>query len=295
MEKTLVAAAAVVALSAAPAAAYAPTLDVSVDPSAAATPTALSFTVSESEPTRSVALTVPSAFAMLLTGASCSPDQEAARACPEVSRIGIASAATPMGGLSGNVYFGGGSKLVLLLSDGAPLFPKLATYEGTAQGGRVTLDGLGATALTVRFAGAPRALLENPAKCGLQTFTAHLVSVNGAQADARSVVNVDGCTQIPPQISDIAVAPRITRAGRAAKLSFRLTEDADVVVGLRRAGRKRERRIGELAGRAGSNATTVATRGLARGTYLVSVQATDPTGLSRTKSTRLRVVSRTRH
>jgi hypothetical protein len=277
------------ALAAAPASAYAPTLEVSIDPSAASTPTALTITVSGSDATRTVAVAIPSGFGLGLSGTSCDPGQESARACPEASRVGVVSAATSAGDLSGNIYYGGGSKLVLLLSDGAPVFPKLATFEGSAAPGQVVVDGLDASAVTLRFAGAPRALLQTPAACGLQTFTAHLTSLAGEQADARSVVNVDGCTQLPPQIAKIAVAPRIARAGHAATLRFSLTEDAAVELRLRRAGSKREHTIGTLDGHAGENVATVATRGLRRGTYLITVMATDATGLSRTKSTRLRV------
>ena len=105
---------------------------------------------------------------------------------------------------------------------------------------------------------------------------------------------MDGCTQIPPQISAIALSPRIARAGRRAKLSFTLTEDAAVEVRLRRAGREREQMVGQLDGHEGGNETLVETRRLKPGTYVLTVQATDPTGLSRTKTTRLRVVARSR-
>src|SRR4051812_26729887 len=158
-------------------AAYAPQLAVTIDPSAASTQAALTVTVTGSEPTRAVALMVPDGFGLALSGTACDPGQEAARACPEASRVGVASAATPAGGLDGSIYFGGGSKLILLLSDGAPVFPRLATFEGTASAGRIAVDGLSASSLTLRFAGAPRALLTTPAACGVKTFTAHLVSL----------------------------------------------------------------------------------------------------------------------
>src|SRR3954463_10113427 len=191
-------------------ASYAPRLDVTIDPSAASTPTALTATVTQGagdDPTRTVAVTVPAGFPLSLSGPACSGGQEAAFACPEASRIGIASVATPAGGLDGNVYFGGASgsrsKLVLLLSDGAPLFPRAATFEGYVDGSQLVVDGLSATALTLHFAGAPRALVQTPATCGEAAFLGHFVSEAGAQADSRSTVNVDGCVALPPQISDI--------------------------------------------------------------------------------------------
>jgi hypothetical protein len=118
----------------------------------------------------------------------------------------------------------------------------------------------------------------------------HFTSVGGATADSRATVNVDGCTQVPPQISSIAVAPRVAHAGTRATLSFALSEDAAVEVRLRKIGHRSARVVGRLAAKAGRNALGVATRGVRPGAYLLELQATDPGGLQRTKSTRLRIV-----
>ena len=114
---------------------------------------------------RTVALTVPAGFALNLGGAACSGGQEAAFACPEGSRVGIASLATPARPERQRVLRRRqrhAVQLVLLLSDGAPLFPRAATFEGFV-GSQIVVDGLSATALTLRFAGAPRAFLQTPA------------------------------------------------------------------------------------------------------------------------------------
>ena len=48
--------------------------------------------------------------------------------------------------------------------------------------------------------------------------------------------------------------------------------------------------VGTLDGRTGRNALAVATRGVRPGAYALELQATDPSGLQRTRSTRLRVI-----
>jgi hypothetical protein len=209
--------------------------------------------------------------------------------------------ASSAGQYSGGVYFGGLSggraKLVVLLSNGG-LFPAPITIEGFVEarpdGFLATFDNLPnvpVTALTLRFDGAPRALVSTPAACGHYSFVGRFTSQAGARSESRSSVTVDGCADVPPQISEIAVAPRIARSGRPATLSFKLSEDAAVEVRRRRVGRAGARPIGHIDGRAGANALTIATRGLRPGAYVLELEATDPSGLTRTKSTRLRVLT----
>lgn len=61
---------------------------------------------------------------------------------------------------------------------------------------------------------------------------------------------------------------------------------------MRRIGHGAAKIVGRLDGRAGSNALAVAIGGVRPGAYALELQATDPSGLRRTKSTRLRVVRR---
>jgi hypothetical protein len=296
----------VAVLAAAPSrAAYTPRLDVSIDPSAAATPTALTATVTQAageDASRTIAVQAPAGFGVgTLPTSACDPGEEAAGACPESSRLGSADVVTGAGFYSGGVYFGGLSdgrpKLVVLLSNGG-LLPSPITIEGFVDarpdGYVATFDNLPnvtATSLTLRFSGAPRALLTTPARCGDYPFVGRFTSQRGAQVESRSTVTVDGCTQVPPQISSVAVAPRIARAGHAAMLSFTLSEDAAVEVNARRVGHRTMRPVGQLAGKAGTNALPITTRGWRPGAYLLELQATDPTGLARTRSTRLRILS----
>jgi len=289
------------AFPAAPAqAAYAPRLDVSIDPSAPSTPTALTVTVTQApreEPSRSFELAIPPGFGVTLGGTACDPGQEAAFACPEASRMGLAEASAPAGAYSGGIFYGGeGGKLVVLLSNGG-LFPQPLTLEGFADQGTLAFANLpeaGLAALTLRFGGAPRTLLTTPATCGPYTFTGRFVSQSGAQATSQSAVTVDGCTDVPPQISGVAVRPRIARAGRTAVVSFVLSEDAAVQLRMRRVGHGGSRLAGSLDGHAGHNTVAVATRRVRPGTYELMLQATDSSGLQRFKTTRLRVIRRTR-
>jgi hypothetical protein len=297
----LVLAALVAALAAAPARAdYAPRLDVTVDPPARSTPTALTVTVTQApgaEPSRSFEVAIPQGFGVSLGGTACSPDQEAAFACPEASRMGLAEASTPAGAYTGSIFYGGqGGKLVVLLSNGG-LFPQPLTLEGHADQGALAFDQLpdaGLGTLTLRFGGAPRALLTTPAQCGPYTFTGRFTSRSGAQATSASAVNVDGCTEAPPQISHVRVRPRIARVGRSAVVSFELSEDAAIKLRMRRVGHGGRRVVGALDGHAGHNRLAVATRHVRPGTYELALEATDPAGLQRTKTTRLRVMRRPR-
>jgi hypothetical protein len=285
---------------------YAPRLDVTIDPSAVSTPTALTATVTQApgeDASRAIAAQIPAGFGLAgFPAAACDPGQEAARSCPEASRIGNAEVASSAGQYSGGVYFGGLSsgraKLVVLLSNGG-LFPAPITIEGFVEarpdGLLATFDNLPnvpVTSLTLRFDGAPRALLSTPAACGHYPFVGRFTSQAGAQTESRSSVTVDGCADVPPQISEIAVAPRIARAGRPATLSFKLSEDAAIEVRMRRIGHRTARTIGQIDGKAGPNALAIATRRLRPSAYLLEVEATDPTGLTRTKATRLRVIRR---
>jgi hypothetical protein len=288
------------ALAAAPVAhaAYAPRLDVSIDPSAHATPSALTLTVTQAEgedASRAFELQIPSGFAISVSGSTCSPSQEASFACPEDSRLGLAQAATPSGGAyTGGIYYGGGSKVVVLLTNGG-VFAQPLTLEGSAAGSALafpSLPGALVTGLSLRFGGAPRALLTTPDACGTYVFVGRFTSAGGATLDTRAPVNVDGCTENPPQISAIRVTPRVARAGRRAAVAFRLSEDAAVEVRMRRIGHGGGRLVGRLDGRAGANTLALATRGARPGTYELALQATDPTGLRRTRTTRLRIVRR---
>jgi hypothetical protein len=283
------------AIAAAPAhAAYAPHLDVTIDPSAHATPSALTVTVTQAEgeeASRAFALEIPSGFAVSVGGSTCSPSQEAAFACPEDSRLGLAQAS---GGYSGGIFFGGGAKVIVLLSNGG-LFPQPLTLEGTATPGALRFDDLPnapVTGLSLRFGGAPRQLLTTPDGCGAYVFVGRFTSQSGATVQSTAPVNVDGCTENPPQISDIGVKPRIARAGRQATVTFTLSEDAAVEVRMRKIGHGRPKVVATLEGRSGVNTLAVATRGVRPGAYLLELQATDASGLQRTKSTRLRVIRR---
>jgi hypothetical protein len=279
-------------------AAYAPRLDVGIDPSAHDTPSALTVTITQAageEASRAFALQIPSGFAVNTGGSTCSASQEASFSCPEDSRLGLAQASSASAGpYTGGIFYGGGTKVIVLLANGG-LVPQPLTLEGSATPGTLAFASLPdapVTALTLRFGGAPRPLLTTPAACGPYPFVGRFTSQSGVTTQATSTVSVDGCTQNPPQISDIVVKPRSARAGRRATVTFTLSEDAAIEVRMRRIGHGRPKVVGTLDGRSGANAVAVATRGVRPGAYVLELQATDPAGLQRTKSTRLRVIHR---
>ena len=77
---------------------------------------------------------------------------------------------------------------------------------------------------------------------------------------------------------------------RTATVQFKLSDAATVAVRMRRIGHGAAKLVGTLDGRTGRNALAVATRGVRPGAYALELQATDPSGLQRTRSTRLRVI-----
>lgn len=308
--KILIAAAACAALSAAPAgAAYAPRLEVAVDPPTAGRAVSVSVALTQAaseEATRSLRVTLPGFAAA--PGAQARPACTGAAAssgrCPPESRVGSATSATTFGDFQGGVHHAGaeGDAQRLLVVLGNPLVPLLLDqrFTGTLSpvpGGRELsfedLPGATATRLRVVLDGGDRALLAAPDRCAAYELLGRLTSHGGERSDRSSRVTIGGCPGRPPAISGLALARRRVRAPATTALSFSLSGRAAVRVTVRRSGTRRVRTIRTLRGRAGRNRIAGVGRGLAPGRWFVRVRAADGDGAT-ARTVALRVLPRRR-
>jgi hypothetical protein len=293
-----------VAALAAPAAAhaaYAPQLQVKIDPTTPGTPPAITSTILQKvgeTPNKTVRVSFPAGFTApnkAVTVPICSQDQENARACPAESRIGASNATASLLGLpvklDGSVFYGGptstGIKLIVFLDNQSlnqhVTVEGLITIRKADAGFDVTFDNLPntlTTSFTLALDGAPRSLAVNPIKCGDFPFKAAFTSQKGETGTSSSSVTVAGCT--PPKLilspPDLEPSRLVAGAKRGATLTFSVSQAAQVVVTVKKAGGTRVAEV-KVAARQGTNRV----RGLGAkltkpGRYAVSVVATAPDG-----------------
>jgi hypothetical protein len=292
-----------VALLAAPAAAhaaYAPKLAVTINPTTAGQRVALSSTVSQAvgeEANRTVRVHFPLGFALDLNALSsftvCSDPSN----CPAASRLGAASADTPLGGFSGDVFLGQFPKLYVTLHHPAvSLFDQQLTGTTVfrADGGLdVVFDNLPnfpTSRFTLALDGPPTSILVAPTECGDYEFKADFTSQSGVTATDASLVHVTaGCPSPPFSLSAVSVSPASVVRGRAVTLRFTLPSAAAYEVTVRRVGTGRVRQRRRGTGVAGPNRVTGLLRGLPPALYVVAVKATTPDGRVSTRSKVVRV------
>lgn len=284
-------------LPASASAAYAPKLSVSLDPATPSTPAAITTTVSQAageSASKTVMVSFPSGFTVPLTPpdlAVCSPEQEQARACPDGSRMGDASAAASVLGLpvalAGTVHFGGlaGDKFKLIVFLDNASLNQHVTVEGLV-GVRASDAGFDAvfdnlpnqltTRFTLHLLGQTKALALTPATCGDYAFTGRFTSHAGEQATSPATVTIAGC--VPPKlvVSPLDLEPSPASTRRGTTLTFNLTEAASVTVTVKHGGRQALRRT--MTGRKGTNHLRRLGRGMKPGRYVVRVSAVTTDG-----------------
>jgi hypothetical protein len=182
-------------------AAYAPKLAVSVAPTDRPGRT-VAFTsvvtqAADEEPTRSARLKFPVGFgydlAALQRVTACTPAQRDARACPQSSRLGTATANALGQTLSGGVHLGETATIYIFLDNptlrmlGREPKPIVARTEFRPDGGTDTvLDELPTDFTATRFElaldGPPKSVLTAPPTCGAHSFVAEFTG------DRKSVV-----------------------------------------------------------------------------------------------------------
>ena len=280
-------------------AAYAPKLDVKIDPSTASTPPAITSTITQAggeTPSKTVRVSFPAGFTAPnppVMVEVCTAQQEQARACPEGSQIGKANAtasviALPVA-LTGTVHYGGvqNNKIHLIVFLDNAMLNQHVTVDGFVEvrptdfGFDTVFDNLPntlTTSFTLALDGAPRSLAVNPVKCGDYAFAGAFTSQQGEQATSSSTVTVSGCKTPALVLSPPDLSPERPRAGRGATLRFQLSEDAAVIVTVKKQrGGKQVQRF-PWPGRKGANTIGRLGRKLKPGRYVVRVIATAPDG-----------------
>jgi hypothetical protein len=303
--------AAVLCLVAAPAAqaAYAPKLSVTVKPSNTPGRT-VAFTsvvtqASDEDPTKSARVKFPVGFAFDIAAlqrvSACTPAQRDARACPEASRLGTATAQALGQTLTGGVHLGEAASIYIFLNNdtlrllGQEPKPITARNEFRPDGGTDTvLDDLPSDFTATRFElaldGPPRSVLSSPERCGTYPFLAEFTSRNGVKATSRASIEITGCPPAPFALSSVRLAPRTVKAGGVALITYEINRVAQMDVTVRRAGKSkilgRKKFVHTVPGR---GKVKIATRGLRPGLFIVTIRATaDGTTTTRTFPLRVR-------
>jgi hypothetical protein len=289
-------------------AAYAPKLEVQIDPTTPRAAPAVTSTITQASnetASKTVKVAFPKGFSPPTTAVqlqACTSDQEANRACPPESKMGTAEAvASPGGNFTGTVNYGGfvngRTKLIVFLSNGISLFDQ--TIEGfvdiTPNGFVTTFDNLPnvlTTSFVLKLDGEPRSLLTNPAACGEYTFTADFTSQQGERATSSSPVEITDCPPPPLRIDSVGLARSKIRRGRTTTLRIELSEPASIVVTVRRPSGARLKTYA-LEGQAGVNRLRGIGKRLRAGRYRIVVRATTADGRKAgTRRVTLRIVRR---
>lgn len=284
------------AVPASASAAYAPKLDVKIDPTTPSTPPAVTSVITQAAgetASKTVKVSFPAGFSLPQESSitPCTNEQEQARNCPDGSKIGDAHATAPVLALSvqldGHVYYGEpvGSKIKLIVFLDNDMLNQHLTVEGFVtirdiDGGFDTvfdnLPNQETTSFTLALAGGTKSLLINPAKCGDYVFKGAFTSQSGEQATSDSTVTVSGCKTPPLFMSPVDLTPTHARRSRGTTLDFNLSEPAAVVITVKRAGKRVTTK--QLAGVTGSNTLKHFGRRFKPGKYSVKVVATTSDG-----------------
>jgi hypothetical protein len=235
--RTATALAAAIIMLGAPAAAtaaYAPGLDVKLDPAAPASAAAITSTVTQTSSetaSKTVKVSFPTGFETNpnQTVTPCTDAQEAAESCPEASRIGTANAdaalVPPVPAtvhLLGNVYvnIGANIRILVYLKDPNGLIPPqkvVGQLQLRPDGGfDAVFDNLPNTLTTsfqLKLEGGGKSALLTPRVCGPLTFEGTFTSQNGETAKSTSTVQMTDCPETPV-ISKAKVKPTKFRSVR---------------------------------------------------------------------------------
>ena len=185
-------------------------------------------------PLRRVKVTLPSGVALSpasadgLTGCSdaqLGASSDSPAACPDSSKIGTVSIATPLqvNPLEGALYLGAPTaanpfRLFIVASGPGTLIKLIGSAAPDPSTGQLTtvFDGnppLPFSDLTLTFFDGPRAALANPQQCGTLTATSELTAWSGQTATPSSAFNITGCASPAPFAPDFVAGMTDNRAG----------------------------------------------------------------------------------
>jgi len=288
-------------------AAYAPKLQIKLDPATPGAPAAITSTITQASgetANKTVVVKFPAGFGINSKTKvnPCTPAQEQSDSCPDASQVGNATAVTSLGSLTGPVYFEldqSTFKLVVYLKGFGGLISQKIVGTVALQAGRIvtTFDNLPNTATTsfeLALQGGDKALSTVTRTCGPATFDADFTSQNDEHATGQASVDVEGCPTTPV-ISAVSVSPRAfravrkfsdtQRAGFGTTLSYTLSEATNgtrVTVQRRVKGHWRKAGSFLAAGAKGTNTVKwdgrIHTKPLVPGTYRFSLLTTSTVG-----------------
>jgi hypothetical protein len=275
-------------------AAYAPTLKVTITPttqSASPAVTSEIFQASGESANKTVVVGFPVGFGSPFGYAvpSCSAEQEAARACPSESQIGTAEAKiSDLIPVNGTVNFGGTIngkvKMIVFLGEGLTAQPPIEGFVTLRKDGGfdVVFDGVPNTPTTyfaLKLDGKPKSLVVNPVTCGKRIFVGRFTSHNGETATSEAPVEITGCVNKPPQVTNLVFTPERIRQGRQLLAEYVLSEKATVAARVHRKTKSGAVVKTLMLQGARSDNSFKLGKGLKPGTYVLELVATDPEGL----------------
>ena len=222
------AAAGLVVPAAAAHAAYAPALEVRVDPATPDTASALTATLRQApgeSANRDEVVRFPPAFRFNpgFSVNGCTAAQEADAACPDASRIGLATADTELGAFSGAIHLTQDFRfLIFLRGFGGLVQQKIDGYFRMGADGWIesVIEGLPqvrSTVAQVRMDAGARSLMLTPAECGQYPVDGRFTSHQGETATSRATVTIAGCER--PAIAALRARARRGRIDAAWTLT----------------------------------------------------------------------------
>jgi hypothetical protein len=290
-------------------AAYAPKLEITIDPATSNTPIAITSKVIQASgetANRTVKVTFPAGFTPRLSDKVqlCTADQESSDTCPPASQVGTAHAETGLASLNGNVYLervgSAGLRLAVHLSGLGGLITQNVYGDVVLTGGRITtvFDNLPNTATTLfelDLQGGDKALSVTPDTCGPAVFDAQFTSQNDEQATAQAQVVISDCPTTP-LVTAVSITPTAFRAvrkfsdterpGFSTTIRYTLSEATHGTrVNIQKRIHRRWRTLGSFvsSGDKGANAVRfdgrVRNKPLRPGNYRFLIQTTGNSGL----------------
>lgn len=311
---TLAVALCVLALPSAAAGAYAPRLEVAIDPATTHAPTAITSTITQAsgeESSKTVKVFFPLGFqanaAAKVSG--CSVAEADAKECKPESQVGNAlTEATGVGTLEGPVHLitDPGKIHLAMFLEGGPLglveqrIDGLVTIQpdGSFLSTFDNLPDVQTTLFRLSLLGGEKSLVLTPRTCGPLIFRGEFTSQDGAAATSESSVEITGCGGGPkPEIESASTRPKRfkpvrtpadrSRPGYGTTLRWTLSEEtAGTRIKVERKLGTRFRKVSSFVGTGEKGANRLRYEGRAKGgtplrpgAYRFSLQTTSRTGV----------------
>jgi hypothetical protein len=295
--------------------AYAPKLEVKIEPATADGPTAITSTITQAtgeDASKTVKVFFPRGFQANASAkvSGCSAADADAKACKPDSQVGNALAeATGVGTLEGPVHLitdpgkihlamflkGGPAGLVEQRIDGVVTIQPDGSFLSTFD----NLPDVQTTLFKLSFLGGDKSLVLTPRTCGTFPFKGEFTSQKGEAAKSESAVDITGCSGggTKPEIEAASTSPRRfrpvrtvaqrTRRGYGTRLRWTLSQEtAGTRIKVERKVGRSYRKVSSFVGTGKEGANSLKYEGrtgsgkpLRAGAYRFSLQTTSRTGV----------------